>query len=157
MYAEYYGYQNCVSSCLILIIRLMLTPYKILPIHSSYSTNGKLLTLTEKFKRTHSSLSKTSELPLANSRKEQPRIYKPRTSEHTERAHRLHVDTPARHLIEFPAFITQGLTEKSRGGDKSGSRSNKKRGYLSRKVLQKQLLESYLDNIFKRVSLIRAN
>ena len=51
----------------------MLTPYKLLPIHSPYRSNGKLLTITEKFKLTHSALSKTHSIPTPTLDK--PKLY----------------------------------------------------------------------------------
>jgi len=77
----------------------MITPYKILPIHASYKSNGKICTLSEKLKRTHSALSKHHDNLTPSKNKDEPRIYKPKTAHIVSRTQRLHLEVPTKQVI----------------------------------------------------------
>ena len=77
----------------------MITPYKILPIHASLNSNGKICTLSDKLKRTHSALSRHHETLSPNKMREESRIYKPKTAQLINRTQRINLDTPTKQVI----------------------------------------------------------
>jgi hypothetical protein len=99
----------------------MITPYKILPIHASYKSNGKICTLNEKLRRTHSALSKHHENLTPGKNREEPIIHKPKTAHLINRTQGLHLEVPTKQVIEIPACITERITEKYKASNRSSS------------------------------------
>lgn len=135
----------------------MLNRCKILPIHSEPPSKGKIVHLRDHIKR-NLSLHSTYR-PIESHRESQicePRKYKPRTAAFLARAHRSHINTPANFITHFSPIATETDSRRKQTFRNKPS-PIKKETYLSTKFLQKQMLESYLNSVFNKVSLIRTS
>ena len=111
------------------------------------------MTITERSKRTHSRLSSHEHLPLQQ--QEEPRQYKPRTSV-LRRTHKSQASTPAQFLTDAPV-LTEGNQRRVSSQNGSRKESLRRSSYLPRKILAKEMMEYYLNNVFKKVSMIRTD
>lgn len=65
--------------------------------------------------------------------------------------------TAANFITSYNVWDHQAYSQKHQKYQMNGSESRKKSSYLSRRFIHKKMLESYLDNVFQKVSLIRAS
>jgi hypothetical protein len=131
----------------------MLTQMKLLPIHAEQHVRGKVFSLFERTRRSRSQQS--SRNPTPEHHQEGLRKYvPPRIGIQRPRQHSM-LNARTEMALELPAPEMDRRHMNATGSSKRGSL--KKGSYMPRKALEKQVLESYLDTVFRKMSMIRTD
>lgn len=132
----------------------MLSSSKVIPIHSHFLDKGKRTPISEKVKRNNSCINSQKTTPMIDTVR--------KTSNATQRKPQSAIVTVRNYNTTPTNFITscnpfeQIMYNQDRARTSHTQEGRRKSSYLSRRFIHKKMLESYIDNVFHKVSLIRA-